>query len=74
MPEECYCVRVCSDGQYVAPLIKTANYHAETADTYLYAFSYSTQSESGSQTSEDVQVSTASGSLRLASLFIFHRF
>ena len=50
------CGFVGSDGQYVAPLIKTANYHAETADTYLYAFSYSTQSESGAQSSEDVQV------------------
>lgn len=34
-----------SDGQYVAPLMETAQKHAETADTYLYAFTYSTQSE-----------------------------
>lgn len=47
---------IASDGQYVAPLIQTANYHAETADTYLYAFSYSTQSESTTQDNEDVQV------------------
>lgn len=47
-----------SDGQYVAPLMKTANYHAETANTYMYAFSYSTQSESPSsaQDKEDTSV------------------
>ncbi|ESP00884.1 hypothetical protein LOTGIDRAFT_91354, partial [Lottia gigantea] len=38
-------LELLSDGQYVAPLIKAAQYHAETADTYLYAFSYSTQTE-----------------------------
>nr|KAG5686521.1 hypothetical protein BaRGS_003431 [Batillaria attramentaria] len=48
-------LELLSDGQYVAPLIKTANYHAETAPTYLYAFSYSTQSEADTQENEDVQ-------------------
>ncbi|XP_050389898.1 neuroligin-4, X-linked isoform X2 [Patella vulgata] len=38
-------LELLSDGQYVAPLIKAAQYHAETAETYLYAFSYSTQTE-----------------------------
>ena len=38
-------LELLSDGQYVGPLVKTAQYHAETAPTYLYAFTYSTQSE-----------------------------
>ncbi|XP_076435747.1 neuroligin-4, X-linked-like [Babylonia areolata] len=49
-------LEMLSDGQYVAPLIQTANYHSETADTYLYAFSYSTQAESSSaEESEGLQ-------------------
>ncbi|XP_070173495.1 neuroligin-4, X-linked-like [Littorina saxatilis] len=46
-------LELLSDGQYVAPLIKTANYHSETADTYLYSFSYSTQSEATAPDSEE---------------------
>ena len=34
-----------SDGQYKAPLVKMALEHAKTADTYMYSFAYSTQSE-----------------------------
>ncbi|XP_076453475.1 neuroligin-2-like [Babylonia areolata] len=48
-------LELLSDGQYVAPLMRTANYHAESADTYLYAFSYSTQGDSGPQDSQSVQ-------------------
>ena len=34
-----------SDGLYKAPLIKMAKEHSKHADTYLYSFGYSTQSE-----------------------------
>ena len=34
-----------SDGQYKAPLVKMAQEHSETADTFFYSFAYSTQSE-----------------------------
>ncbi|XP_045200613.2 neuroligin-4, Y-linked-like isoform X2 [Mercenaria mercenaria] len=43
-----------SDGQYKAPLIKMAQEHAKTADTYLYSFAYSTQSEDFAQWSGGV--------------------
>lgn len=45
-------LELLSDGQYVAPLFEMANYHADLADTYVYSFAYSTQSESDP---EDVQ-------------------
>ncbi|CAG5117671.1 unnamed protein product, partial [Candidula unifasciata] len=45
-------LELLSDGQYVAPLFEMANHHADLADTYVYSFAYSTQSESDS---EDVQ-------------------
>jgi neuroligin len=43
-----------SDGQYKAPLVKMALEHAKTADTYLYSFAYSTQSEDFAQWSGGV--------------------
>ncbi|KAH9512312.1 Neuroligin-2 [Bulinus truncatus] len=48
-------LELLSDGQFVAPLIQMANVHAETADTYLYSFAYSTQSETRHDNDEDVQ-------------------
>lgn len=38
-----------SDGQYKAPLIRMAREHAKVADTYMYSFAYSTQSEDFAQ-------------------------
>lgn len=34
-----------SDGQFKSPLVRMAQEHAKTADTYFYSFAYSTQSE-----------------------------
>ena len=39
-------MELLSDGQYVAPLVRMAREHSSTANTYLYSFGYSTQSES----------------------------
>ena len=47
-------LELISDGQYVAPLVEMADFHAETADTYLYSFSHSTQS-AGNGEAEDIQ-------------------
>ncbi|GFS19776.1 neuroligin 4 [Elysia marginata] len=47
-------LELISDGQYVAPLVEMADFHAETADTYLYSFSHSTQS-AGLGEAEDIQ-------------------
>ncbi|XP_059162387.1 neuroligin-4, X-linked-like [Physella acuta] len=48
-------LELLSDGQYVAPLIQMANYHAEKADTYLYSFGYSTQSDPQNESEDNVQ-------------------
>ncbi|KAI8772176.1 neuroligin-4, X-linked [Biomphalaria glabrata] len=48
-------LELLSDGQFVAPLVQMANIHSETADTYLYSFAYSTQSETQNENEEDVQ-------------------
>ena len=39
-------MELLSDGQYVAPLVRMAREHSKAANTYLYSFGYSTQSES----------------------------